>query len=161
MKTPGRRAILSAVLVLAILSYGAYLVVSTPGTVKLANPPSRFTVNGRTFGITYIAADQASRQAGLMNRKITNATTMLFVFPSPGTYSFWMSGVNSTLDIIWLNVTGDSGTVVYVVRNAPGCNSSVACPVFQPSSPANWVIEAKGGFSEANGVNIGTYIRFA
>jgi len=161
MRTPGPRAVLSVALVVAILSYAAYLAVSTPGTVRLVSPPSRFTVNGRTFSITYIAADQGSRQAGLMNKKITNSTTMLFVFPSPGTYSFWMSHVNSTLDIIWLNVTGDAGTVVYVVRDAPGCNSSVVCPIYQPPSPANWVIEAKGGFSVAYGVDVGTSFEFA
>jgi len=161
MNAPGLRAILSVALALTILSYAAYLVESTPGTASLANPPSHFTVNGRTFGITYIATDQGSRQTGLMNRKISNTTTMLFVFPSPGTYSFWMSGVNSTLDIIWLNVTGNAGTVVYVVQNAQECSSPVACPIYQPTSSANWVIEAKGGFSEANGVSVGTTIQFA
>ena len=157
---PSLRAVLCVAVALAILSYAAYSLATAPGTASLPNPPSDFTVNGRTYGITYIAVDQGSREAGLMNRRIANTTTMLFVFPSFGTYSFWMSGVNSSLDMIWLNATGEAGTVVYVVRSAPGCSSSISCPVYQSPSPANWVIEAKGGFSEANGIGIGTTIRF-
>jgi uncharacterized membrane protein (UPF0127 family) len=161
MRAPSLRLSASAVVALAVLSYLAYTVATTPGTVTLPNPPSSFTVDGRAFGITYIASDQNSRETGLMGRRITDTTTMLFVFPSPGTYSFWMSNVNSTLDIIWLNVTGHVGTVVYVVRNAPTCGPSFLCPSYRPTAPANWVIEAKGGFAEANGITIGTTVRFS
>jgi len=161
MRAPGLRVAVSVVAALLVLSYLAYTVASTPGVAMLANPPSSFTVNGRASGITYIATDQNSREAGLMNRRITDATTMLFVFPSPGRYSFWMSRVNSTLDIIWLNVTGNVGTVVYVVRSAPACSSPFLCPVYQPTAPANWVIETKGGFAEANGIEAGTVVRFS
>ncbi|HYC11687.1 MAG TPA: DUF192 domain-containing protein [Nitrososphaerales archaeon] len=160
MKTPGPRAILGAAVILAVLSYILYVAATMPGAATLANPPSSFTVNGRTFAISYTATDQSSRQAGLMNRKVTNATTMLFVFPSAGTYSFWMSNVNSSLDIIWLNVTAGGGNVVYVVRSAPPCSAAILCPVYQPSSAANWVLEAKGGFAEANGIAVGTTIHF-
>jgi len=154
------RIALAAAVALAVAFYIVYAISTTPGTVSLTSPPSSFTVNGRTFGITYIAASQSSRETGLMNTKITNSTTMLFLFPSFGKYSFWMSNVNSSLDIIWLNVSGRIGDVVYVVRDAPGCSSSVSCPVYQPTSPANWVIEAKGGFSAHNGVVVGTTIHF-
>jgi uncharacterized protein len=161
LRAPGLRAVASAAVAIALLSYAVYAVVSTPGAVVLESPPSRFTVDGRAFGITYTASDQNAREAGLMNRKITETTTMLFLFPSPGVYSFWMSGVNSTLDIIWLNVTGDVGTVVYVVHSAPGCSSLFLCPVYQPAAAANWVIEAKGGFATANGISVGTVVRFS
>ena len=161
MRATNPRTILAITIALAVLSYAAYTFLSIPRAVSLPNPPSRFAVNGRTFGITYIAADQNSRATGLMNKKVTNSTTMLFVFPSPGEYSFWMSGVNTTLDIIWLNVSADVGRVVYMVRNVPGCSSPVSCPVYQPYSTANWVLEVKGGFAEAHGVEVGTTVTFS
>jgi uncharacterized membrane protein (UPF0127 family) len=146
--------------VLALLSYVAYSFATTPGPVSLPNPPSSFTVDGRTFGITYVASNQSSRESGLMDKRVTNSTTMLFLFPSPGRYSFWMSHVNSSLDIVWLNVTGRAGRVVYILAGAPGCDSSILCPVYQPPVPANWVLEAKGGFCESNGVRVGADIEF-
>ncbi len=160
MRFLGPRQILAIAVVVAVVSYIAFSELSNPGNVVLANPPSYFTVNGHTYGITYLATDQSERQTGLMNRKVTNITTMLFVFPSPGSYSFWMSNVNSSLDIVWLNVTGNVGRVVYLVSNAPGCNSGAFCPTYDPGSKANWVLEAKGGFAESNGVSIGSSIVF-
>jgi uncharacterized membrane protein (UPF0127 family) len=139
----------------------AYEALSTPGDVNLQNPPTRFTANGSTFSITYIATDQHSREVGLMNRKITNTTSMLFVFPSFGVYSFWMSGVNSSLDIVWLNMSGETGRVVYIAPSIPACNPSVVCPTYTPSQSASWVLEVQGGFCEAHGITIGSEIGFS
>jgi uncharacterized membrane protein (UPF0127 family) len=157
---PSLRIVVSAALIIAVACYAAYTLASTPGTVYLAEPPTEFSVNGHRFGITSIAATQDARQSGLMNTKITNSTFMLFVFPTQGEYPFWMSQVNSSLDIIWLNVTGTTGKVVSLASDVPGCNSITFCPDYSPSSPANWVLEAKGGFAQAYGVRVGTLIAF-
>jgi uncharacterized membrane protein (UPF0127 family) len=145
---------------LALVSTVVYEASQAPGDVNLPNPPSRFTVNGHSFNLTYVATDEHSREVGLMNREITNATTMLFVFPSPGYYPFWMSGVNSSLDILWLNMSGETGHVVYIASNAPPCKPSFACPNYTPSEPAIWVLEVQGGFSDAHGITIGSLIEF-
>jgi uncharacterized membrane protein (UPF0127 family) len=160
MRAPGWKAIVVIAIGLAIVSYGAYAVLNNTGTVNLPNPPTSFTVNGRTYGITFVAADESSRVAGLTDKRITNTTTMLFVFPSQGIYPFWMSTVNTTLDMIWLNVTGNVGHVVYVVKSAPVCNGSSSCPTYTPTSSADWVLETRGGFSNANGIALGTTFIF-
>ena len=152
---------MSVAIFVSILALVSYSLLSTPGNVHLANVPTRFTVNGHAFAITYVAADEGSRERGLMNIKVTNTTTMLFVFPSPGEYSFWMSGVNSSLDIIWLSVTGEVGRVVYIAQNVPACNSSLLCPDYQPTSSANYVLETKGGFANANAITVGSEIEFS
>lgn len=121
--------------------------------------PSTFTVNGKSYAFTYTATSDAQRAAGLTNKQVTNATTMLFVFPVMGAYGFWMSNTNTSLDMIWINATGGTGQVVYVHVDAQPCASS--CPTYYPSSPANYVIEAKAGFAEANGIEIGTQIMFS
>lgn len=159
MHRPGPKAILSIALVSAIIVLAVYALVSTPGTADLPNTPSKFTVNGHTFAITYVATDQSARESGLMNKKITNDTTMLFIFPTAGVYSFWMSNVNSSLDIIWLNVTGGLGRVVYLRTDLPGCSSSF-CPVYEPSSTANYVLEASAGFANSNSIRLNTTIQF-
>jgi len=134
---------------------------ATPQITTTQSVPSNFTLNGRTFNITYVATNNTEWQSGLMDKKVTNSTFMLFVFPSLAVYPFWMYHVNSSLDIIWLHVAGDSGCVVYLAADVPGCTGlSIVCPNYTPSSTANYVIEAKGGFAASNGVRVGTTVQF-
>lgn len=156
-RTP--RALVSIALLILALSLAAYAYLSVPGQAKLSSVPTHFTVNGRTFLFTYVATNQSGREAGLMNRRITDTTTMLFVFPAPGIYPFWMYDTNSSLDIMWLNVTGSVGRVVYLLAGAPTCSVTIVCPTYTPTATANYVIEAKAGFAETNGVTLGTAVQ--
>ncbi len=161
MSLPGARGFFALLVAAAVVSSAALSVYGSAPAVILPNPPTTFAANGRTFGITYIAANQSAWERGLMDRRVDKSTTMLFVFPAPRVYSFWMSNVNSSLDIVWLDVNGSSGRVVFVVPDAPGCSSPVACPVYTPWAIANRVIEAEGGFAAANGIGVGTNVTFA
>ena len=159
---PSMRASVAIALVAILFSAAAYVTLGSPARANPSPVPSRFTVNGRTFGITYVATNQSEWESGLMNRKVTGSTTMLFIFPDLAIRPFWMYQVNTSLDIIWLNATGGSGSVVYIAADVPGCpGPSMLCPNYAPSSPANYLVEAKGGFAEANGVDVGTVFQFA
>jgi len=139
----------------------AYSILALDNSGSVTSPvPSDFTVNGKTYTFTYVATNDAQRAAGLMNRRVTNTTTMLFAFPSLGTYQFWMYDTNTSLDMIWIRATGDTGTVVYVYSDAQPCYSQSACPIYGPSLLANYVIESKAGFAKANGIEVGTTVQF-
>ncbi len=153
------RAIAAVTIIGVVLVFATYSILSTPGPMT-GLVPSKFTVNGRMFSFTYIATDQASREQGLMNRKVTNTTTMLFVFPSAGIYNFWMYDTNTSLDMIWIHTSGESGQVVYVHADSQPCYSSLTCSSFGPPSPANYVIEARAGFAKTNRIIVGTTIEF-
>lgn len=153
--------------VLGAVSLGALLLISvaltigaTPGN---ANPPlpTKFTVNGKSYAITKAATTDAQRQAGLMNTRVTNSTIMLFAFPTSGHYQFWMYDTNTSLDIIWVETNGDVGRVVYLVNSAPPCYVAVSCQDYTPTADANYVLEAKSGFAQANLITIGSTIQFA
>lgn len=152
-----RRAV--SVVVIAVIAlfagYTFYTLGVAPGTVTSPVPTS-FTVNGKTYTFTYIATTQAQREAGLMNRRVTDTTTMLFAFPSYGAWQFWMYDTNTSLDMIWVN--GNSGRVVYLVTSAQPCFDSNTCTIYTPDAQANYVIEAKAGFASANGIAAGTMI---
>jgi uncharacterized membrane protein (UPF0127 family) len=150
-------ALVAAITPIAI--YTVYVSNTGPGSV-ITNVPSRFGVNGKTFYFTYVATTDSERISGLMNRKITNQTTMLFAFPSAGEWSFWTYDTNTSLDMIWVNATGNTGRVVYLVTAAQPCLNGGPCMTYTPSSPANYVIEAKAGFAFANQVSLGTPISF-
>ena len=149
-----------AVVVLLVV-YTVYGYSTVPGSVT-SKVPSRFSVNGKTFVFTYIATTQQQRQAGLMNRKVTSNTTMLFAFPYSSNWAFWMYDTNTSLDMIWVNATGNSGRVVYVENGASPCFNSLGygCATYTPSAPANYVIEAKAGFAAAYGITTGTTVQF-
>lgn len=151
------RNLIAIGLLALMLAVAAYATLGMSGSVT-SPVPSTFTVNGKTYAFTYIATDDAQRAAGLMDKRVTNTTTMLFVFPGMGTYGFWMSNTNTSLDMIWINATGSTGLVVYVYADALPCTSS--CPTYSPSSQANYVIEAKAGFAAVNDIEIGTQIQF-
>ena len=134
-----------------ILLFDSTPIASSPGGY------TSFTAGGKTFHLTYVATNQSMLEKGLMDTKVTDTTTMLFVFPSPGYYSFWMYGVNSSLDMIWVDTSGGgSGSVVYLATDSPPCHVTVVCTNYTPTSKANFVIEAKGGFAAANGIKLGT-----
>ncbi|MDA4115677.1 MAG: DUF192 domain-containing protein [Thaumarchaeota archaeon] len=153
-----RLLIMVAVLIpLLLLAAGILVYDSTP----IASSPNAhftsFTVGGKTFELTYLATNQSALEKGLMGVKVTAATTELFVFPTAGYYSFWMYGVNSSLDIMWVDTPpgASSGTFVYLALGAPPCHISVVCTSYQPSARADYVIEAKAGFAAANGIAVG------
>lgn len=154
-----RLLILVAVLVpLLLLAGGILLYDSTP----IASSPSvhytAFSVGGKTFDFTYVSANNSALHKGLMGVKVTNATTELFVFPNASYYSFWMYGVNSSLDIMWVDAAPGSstGSFVYLALDVPPCHVTVLCATYQPTAKADYVIEAKAGFAAANGIKVGT-----
>jgi uncharacterized membrane protein (UPF0127 family) len=156
------RLALTAILILPIVVIAAYVFVfqSTPsGSVS---PPqyTRFEINGKTYSLTFIATNETERAKGLMDTRVTDTTTELFIFPSFDYYPFWMYHVNSSLDIMWLNVTGSVGRVVYMVQSVPGCSVELLCVNYQPTAKANMVLEAKGGFARLNSIVVGSEITF-
>jgi len=147
---------------LLIVAANVLLYDSAPTASSGGVHYTRFSVGGKTFPLTYLATNQSMLDQGLMGTKVTDSTTMLFVFPNPGYYSFWMFGVNSSLDIIWVDASPGSniGKVVYLALDSPPCHVSVVCTRYQPTSRADYVIEAKGGFAAANGIDLGTTVVF-
>jgi len=161
LTSSSRILVLMVVAVIVVLAvYTVDQATSIPGAVT-TGVPSSFTVNGRTYTFTYIATDEAQREAGLMNKKVGINTTMLFAFPRFDYWQFWMYDTNASLDMIWVNATGNSGRVVYLVTSAQPCFDSASCQRYTPTSQADYVIEAKAGFAAANSVEVGTTIQLA
>ena len=162
MVQASRLMIIAAVAGIALISvYSVHVATTGPGPVTTV-VPSSFMVNGRTFSFTYTATNQAQWQEGLMNKAVTNTTTMLFAFPYFSPWQFWMFDTPTSLDMIWVNATGSSGTVVYLVASATPCltSDSNTCERYTPTAQANYVIEAKAGFAAANNITVGSTIRF-
>lgn len=156
----GRNKMIIAALIIIALGLAALFFL--PGGNAY---PASFTVSGGTYNITAYAYTTAQQEKGLMNATVTNSTIMLFGFPKPGLYSFWMKDTYSPLDIIWVNYSAlqDSGTVVYIVNAIPCASYSANqsdCTIYTPASDANYVIEARSGFANASGIHVGSNLAF-
>ena len=99
-----------------------------------------------------VAKTAEERAKGLSGRiSLEAGLGMLFVFPEPGNYSFWMPDMNFPIDIIWIT----DGKVVGMEKNVPN-EFDPQNPVFYlPPEPVKYVLEVSAGFAQAHGIGIG------
>jgi uncharacterized protein len=102
-----------------------------------------------------IAADDASRERGLMNRRFMPADHgMLFEFPATAPVSFWMKNTYIPLDMIFIS---QAGVVTNVVARAEPLSERII-----PSGPpCAAVLELNGGVAASIGVKPGDSVRHA
>jgi uncharacterized membrane protein (UPF0127 family) len=102
-----------------------------------------------------IAADDETRERGLMNRRFMPADHgMLFEFPDTAPVSFWMKNTYIPLDMIFISA---SGTVTHIVANAEPLSERVI-----PSGPpCRAVLELNGGAAASIGLAVGDKVRHA
>jgi len=101
-----------------------------------------------------IADNDYETQTGLMYRtKLDTNQGMLFVFPDVQTRSFYMKNTKIPLDIIYID---EAKTIVSFQKNAKPFDEK-ALP---SDAPAKYVLEIKGGLSDAWQLSVGDKISF-
>lgn len=140
------------------------LTVALPARAGSEGQPSREGLVPVTTpqGVTILAevADTTEKRArGLMFRdSLPEDRGMLFTFPEPQHWSFWMKNTRIALDIIWMD---RDKKVVHVERNVPGCNrSDDGCPQYQPNESALYVLELPAGRADSLRLRRGATLRF-
>ncbi|MDN5924554.1 MAG: DUF192 domain-containing protein [Xanthomonadales bacterium] len=89
-----------------------------------------------------IAADEASREHGLMDRTaLARGHGMLFVFPDTAPRWFWMKNTLISLDIVYFD---HNASVVSMQLNVPPCSHD-PCPTYASNLPARYALELPGG----------------
>lgn len=105
-------------------------------------------------------ADTTERRArGLMFREsLAKDRGMLFTFPEPQHWTFWMKNTRISLDIIWMDRTKK---IVHIERNVPGCSrTDDGCPQYQPNDEALYVLEIAAGMADALKLQRGGTLQF-
>ncbi len=127
--------------------------VSPPAGASGLEPLQIVTAGGLHEFQVEIAADDASRERGLMNRRYMPADRgMLFEFEREAPVSFWMKNTYIPLDMIFIS---RAGVVTNVVADAEPLSERVI-----PSGPpCAAVLELNGGTAAAIGVKAGDRIR--
>ncbi len=99
----------------------------------------------------YVAADQATRGRGLMERDdLPDGTGMLFLFPGESSGAFYMFQTLIPLSIAFY---AEDGTVVRVLDMEP-CTEEVAaaCELYPPGVPYRGALEVEQGWFDEVGL---------
>ena len=102
-----------------------------------------------------VAATEAARERGYMEREVGPREGMLFVFDEAGRHSFWMKNCRVPLDILWLDA---SFRIVHLAAAQPPCPAEGDCPSIVPMRPAHYALEFASGTARAHGLKPGTRV---
>jgi uncharacterized membrane protein (UPF0127 family) len=96
---------------------------------------------------------------GLMFREsLAPDRGMLFIYGSPGNYSYWMFQVKIPLDILWMD---SSRTVVEISENTPPCPAgSKKCQTYGGKYPAQFILELAAGSVAKHNLRVGNTLTF-
>ena len=113
------------------------------------------TASGSHVFQVEIAANEASRETGLMNRRFMPADRgMLFEFPTEAPVTFWMKNTYIPLDMIFI---GRDGTIVGIAANAEPLSETT----IPSGAPCNAVLEVNGGVAASLGLKPGDKVKHA
>ncbi len=137
---------------------GSIVIPGFPTPAPSAVPVTTIRVGDVAIQVE-IADTPQTRAQGLSGRTDISAFHgMLFAFDKTDTTpGFWMKGMLISLDLIWIK----NGAVVKIDKNVPPPGSSTpdsALKVYVPGQPIDHVLEVAGGFSDANGITVGSKV---
>ncbi|MEJ0024591.1 MAG: DUF192 domain-containing protein [Rhizomicrobium sp.] len=140
-----RATVLIAFVLLALAPAGAAALPNETITIRARNGPHVFRVE--------VAADDASRELGLMHRThLAPDAGMLFDFGVPVMATFWMKDTPLPLDMLFVR---QDGTISTVAPNAvPFSTAEIAA-----AEPVRVVIEINGGLAKKLGIGPGDRIQ--
>lgn len=148
---------------LVVITVAFVLYVSNGQLANLPFVPQGPVIKQLQIGVgklkVEIADTQAKRSKGLSDRQsLASDEGMLFVFPQPSKYSFWMKSVKFPLDFIWIR----GSTVVDLLPNvsspAPG-QTDESLPIYQPNTEVDKALEVPSGTIQRLNIKIGDSIK--
>lgn len=102
-----------------------------------------------------ISNNPTKRQLGLSYREsLKEGKGMLFIFPEPGKYGFWMKDMNFSIDIVWVH---KDRKVAGVIQNV---SPDTFPENFYPPTEIQFVLELNAGESGKFGIATNTILKF-
>jgi len=150
--------LIAIVVLVMLLGTWPQTVAGSDGTQSEENLVRVTTPTGMTI-IAELADTTEKRARGLMFREsLAKDRGMLFTFPQPQHWTFWMKNTRISLDIIWMD---RNKKIVHVERNVPACSrTDDGCPQYQPNEEASYVLELAAGMAEALRLHRGVKLQF-
>lgn len=159
------KTVVSFLIVLVFLVVGFFLLNRSSQNSPAVNTEQANIVpeagNTVSEGVRYIiiagqsikvdlALTPAEQNQGLSGRSaLLEDEGMLFVFDTPGKYSFWMKDMNFPIDMIWI---GEDKKIIYVKKDA---RPELYPETYGPDTDASYVLEVVSGFADKHNLQIG------
>jgi uncharacterized protein len=143
---------------LVLVALGALIsvsVVAVPAlqTFSAFTQKQKVLCNGQTI-VVEVAATQEDRERGLSGRTHLSINEgMLFLFDTPGFYSFWMKDMLFPIDIVWLDGNRIVGVTERIDPQVGALESTLA--VLTPPQPVTRVLELAAGRARLLGAAAG------
>jgi len=97
-----------------------------------------------------VASTTETRTKGLSGTPyLPEGVVKLFVFDESQEWSFWMKDMNYSIDIIWVDATGE---IVFIEESVSPSSYPMS---FMSNIPAKYVIETTNGFVKEYGIAVG------
>jgi uncharacterized membrane protein (UPF0127 family) len=143
---------LGGLLVLLILAF-----LFTQNFFGVFGSQATATIKNQTFSLD-VAKTPKQKEIGLSEKKsITPNYGMYFPFDKADYYAFWMKNMQFPIDIIFLK----EDKIVTIHNNVPvPTDSTTTPPLYQPTEPADAVLEITAGLAEKYGFAKGDLITF-
>lgn len=112
-------------------------------------------LGGESFIMQVVDTEQTRVQGLGGTAPLAKNVGMLFVFPKPDRYSFWMKEMKYAIDIIWL---ADGRIVEIAPRVLPPETPTSFLPLYAPRLAADRVLEVSAGTAERLNLKIGDIV---
>ena len=136
--------------------FAALALASSWPVCAAASPDATVKLHGHRIHVE-IAADDASREHGLMNRISMPADHgMLFVFPDSQIRTFWMKDTLIPLDMLFFDA---DRKLVTLLSDVPPCKAD-PCATYSSTAPARYVLELNADAASKLGIREGDTASF-
>ena len=119
----------------------------------------QFKVGENVFSAD-VAENPITRARGLSGRdSMARDAAMLFIFPVPWRYSFWMKDMKFPLDMIWIR----KGRVADITSGMPvpaPRQSLFTLPAFKPTTAVDAALEINAGLAGELSIRIGDKVEW-
>lgn len=150
----------SSLVLMLILSCAQKTPAPNPATTtatESAASSSRIVLPDNYAVTVEVASDDATREEGLMYRDhLADDRGMIFLFPQPGEYPFWMKNTLIPLDMIWMD---GEHRIVHIASNVQPCRAD-PCPNYPPNAKASSVLELAAGVAAKHHLADGNVLKF-
>lgn len=131
--------------------------LNTDGLLNINNSNPEVIISNQTFKLK-LAKTPKEQEIGLSETtSLPQNQGMLFVFESPGNYSFWMKNMQIPIDIIYIN--DDEITQIFEDVQPPA-NPNADLVIYSPQKASDKVLEINAGLSKKHNFKTGDKVEF-
>lgn len=152
------RTLIIFVLLLGLLIFGGFFILQDRSSLTsddFVQTLPAIKIRGASIEVELAKTPEEQAQGLSGKTSLPENQGMLFLYDKPGLYSFWMKDMNFPIDIIWVD---ENYRIADITKNL---SPDTFPQSFQPSKPAQYVLEVNTGFADRNNIRVGDTVDFS